>query len=91
MREYRDASDRLSFDLSGQANAFGIFAERMIALHGNPVEKLCDAMSDHRYWDFDVKGTIVVLHSDVMAGVSIHVEDGTHEELLREIAMELSK
>ena len=91
MREYRDASNRLSFDLSRQEEDFGRFAKRMISLHGKPIQRLDDPLGDQRYWDFDVDGTTVVLHSDVMAGVSIHVEDGTHEALLRDIVKELTK
>jgi len=91
MREYRDASNRLSFDLSDQEEEFGHFAQQMISIHGKPVNRLDDPLGDQRYWDFDVDGTIVVLHFDVMAGVSIHVEDGSHEELLRHIAKELTR
>jgi len=91
MREYRDASNRLTFDLSGQEEDFGHFAKRMISLHGNPIRRLDDPLGDQRYWDFDVEGTTVVLHSDVMAGVSIHVENGSHETLLREIVKDLAK
>jgi len=91
MREYRDASNRLSFDLSGQEEDFGRFAKRMISLHGKPIQRLDDPLGDQRYWDFDVGGTTVVIHSDVMAGVSIHVEDGTHEVLLRDIVKELTE
>ena len=91
MREYRDASNRLTFDLSGQEKDFGRFANRMLSLHGKPIHKLDDPLGDQRYWDFDVEGTTVVLHSDVMAGVCIHVEDGSHESLLRHVVQELSK
>ncbi|MBM3300043.1 MAG: hypothetical protein FJY85_08815 [Deltaproteobacteria bacterium] len=91
MREYRDASNRLTFDLSGQEEDFGRFAKGMISLHGDPIHRLDDPLGDQRYWDFNVEGTTVVLHSDVMAGVSIHVEDGSHEALLRDIVKTLTK
>jgi hypothetical protein len=91
MKHNRDASNRLYFVLSHEEADFGVFAKRMISLHGKPIQRLDDPLGDQRYWDFGVGGTTVVLHSDVMAGVSIHVEDGTHEELLREIVQELTK
>jgi hypothetical protein len=87
MREYRDASNRLSVDLSDDQDDFGAIAENMISLHGKPVDKASGL--DQRYWDFDVNGVTVVLHCDVFAGVSIHVEDGTHDGLLREIVGKL--
>jgi hypothetical protein len=89
MREYRDVSRRLSIELSGDGEEFGVFADRMISLHGVPVEKVSGL--DQRYWDFDVDGVTIVLHSDTMAGVSIHVDDGTHEEVLRALANELKE
>jgi hypothetical protein len=91
MREYRDASGRLSFDLAHSDDEFDTFAQRMIQLNGKPVKKLCDAMGDDQYWDFKAGSTIVVLHSNRMAGVSIHVEDGTHEDLLRDIVKKLTE
>jgi len=87
MREYRDASDRFYIDLSDRDEDFASFASRMTSLHGRPVEKVNGV--DQHYWDFDVNGITVVLHSDGMAGLSIHVKDGTHEDFLREIAKEL--
>ncbi len=88
MKEYRDASNRLSIDLSGEADDFEVFADRMTVLHGKPVDKVFGL--DQRYWDFNVNGITVVLHSEHFLGVSIHVEDGTNEELLREIAHQLT-
>jgi hypothetical protein len=46
---------------------------------------------DQRYWDFDVDGVKVFLNGDVFTGVSLHVEDGLHDELLRSLADKLSK
>jgi len=90
MKEYRDASSRLVFSLSSQEKDFARFAKRMISLHGNPIRKLNDSLGDQRYWDFNAAGATIVLHSDVMAGVSILVEDGAHESLLRCIVQELT-
>ncbi len=90
MKEYRDASNRLSFHLRDQDDDFTLFSERMQSLYGKPVQTLHDCMYEQRWWDFEVEGTTVVLHTDVMAGVSIHVEDGTHEGLLREIVHQLT-
>ncbi len=41
---------------------------------------------DQKYRDFEMNDKIVVLHSDSMVGISIHIEDGSGEGLLREIA-----
>jgi hypothetical protein len=91
MREYQDASNRLTFELSAQEDDFGRFAKLMISLYGKPTQRLDDPLCDQRYCDFDVEGMTVVLHSDVMAGVSIQVQDGSHESALRDIVMELTK
>jgi len=84
MEEYRDKSGRLSIELSDDDRQFGMFAKRLEKFGGRPKEKL-DGL-DQRYWDFEVNGVIVVLHSDPMVGVSIHVEDGSHDGLLRSVA-----
>ncbi len=92
MKEYKDASNRLSIDLSDLDSdvLFRKYVDRMKdEFDGNLVDKL-DGL-DQRYWDFDIGGTIVVLHSDSMAGISIHVEDGTNDVLLRKIASALIK
>jgi len=88
MGEYRDSANRLSFTLSERSDDFRAFADRMTALHGEAIQKLSGL--DQAYWDFEVNGATVVLHADVFAGVSIHVEDGSREGLLREIARELT-
>ena len=46
---------------------------------------------DQCYWDFNADGAIMVLHSDTMMGVSIHVKDGTHDELLQTVGEWLIK
>lgn len=89
MREYRDASDRFCIDLSDRDEDFASFVSRMTSLHGSPVEKVNGV--DQHYWDFDINGITVILHLDRMAGVSIHLEDGAHENLLREIAKQLTE
>ncbi len=89
MKEYFDASNRLTFDLSGQGRNFKSFSDQMIFLYGPPVQKLNGL--DQYYWDFDVNGVIVVLHWDSMAGMSIHVEDGMDDELLRTIVAQLEE
>ncbi|HUT70171.1 MAG TPA: DUF3630 family protein [Desulfatiglandales bacterium] len=92
MKEYKDASNRLSIDLSDLDSdiLFRKYANRLkTEFNAKIVEKL-DGL-DQRYWDFDVDGTIVVLHSDAMAGISIHIEDGTNDSLLRRVSSSLIK
>ena len=84
MEEYRDMSGRLTIALSDDDRQFAIFAERLKKFGGRPKEKLNGL--DQRYWDFEINGVTVVLHSDPRVGVSIHVEDGSNDELLRSVA-----
>lgn len=85
MREYHDASGRLSITLADDDREFSVFASRLEDRSKAKCVHKLDGL-DQRYWDFDVGGTTVVLHSDVFAGVSVHVEDGTNDDLLRRIA-----
>jgi hypothetical protein len=89
MREWKDHSGRLTVWLSDDGDDFGPFAHQMISRFGQPTVRL-DGL-DQRYWDFAVPGATVVLHSDTMAGISIHVEDGTHDNDLRSIGEWLTK
>ena len=89
MKEWKDHSGRLTVWLSDDGDDFGLFARQIISRFGQPTERL-DGL-DQRYWDFAVAGATVVLHSDAMAGVSIHVEDGTHDNDLRAIGDWLMK
>ncbi|MFC1524172.1 DUF3630 family protein [Thermodesulfobacteriota bacterium] len=90
MKESRDASNRLSIELAESDSniLFKKFAKRLVSeFNAEIVEKL-DGL-DQRYWDFGVSGTIVVLHSDNYMGISVHVENGTNDNLLRQIATDL--
>jgi hypothetical protein len=67
--------------------------DRELSVYGSRLEERSKAKClrkldglDQSYWDYDVDGTTVVLHRDVLAGVSLHVEDGSKDELLRRIA-----
>ena len=92
MREYRDASGRLSFDLSPR-DSWYLFRKYSNLIKKEYKGKLTNKLKDvdQNWWDFDINGTIVVLHSDAMAGISIHVEDGSNDKLLRNIAETLMK
>lgn len=90
MKEYRDASNRLSIDLANidYDTLFQKFANLLqTEFKGKLIEKIEGL--DGRYWDFDINGTIVVLHSNAMAGISIYAEDGSNETLIREIGKKL--
>ncbi len=76
MREHHDACGRLSIALGDDGPMFSTYASRL--------EQFCKARRlrqldgpDQKYWDFDLDGTTVVLHSDIFAGISVHVEDGS--------------
>jgi hypothetical protein len=88
-REWNDHSGRQTVWLSHDANDFDVFADQMTSRFGAPTDQL-DGL-DQRYWDFSVERVTIVLHGDTMAGVSIHVEDGSQDDLLRAIAGSLLK
>ena len=91
MIEYKDASGRLSFDLS-QKDSWLLFRKysKLIEkkFNGKLINKIKDV--DQNWCDYDIDGTIVVLHSDAMAGISLHVEDGSNDDLLKTIAETLT-
>jgi len=92
MREYKDSSGRLSIDLSDSASwfLFRWYAWQIKKkFNAKIIGKLNDV--DQRWWDFKVKDKIVVLHSESIIGISIHIEDGTNDGLLREIVATLLK
>jgi hypothetical protein len=82
-KEWKDHSGRPVVWLSDDANEFDGFASQMTSRFGAPTERL-DGL-DQRYWDFSVGQVTMVLHGDAMAGISLHVEDGTQDEQLRSI------
>lgn len=88
-KEWKDHSGRLTVWLSDDADDFDAFAHQMTSQFGGPTKRL-DGL-DQRYWDFSVIRVTIVLHGDTMAGVSIHVEDGSQDELVRSIADALLK
>jgi hypothetical protein len=85
MKEYKDASGRLTIDLTDNDQQFNMFVPR---LKKNCKARLIQNLDglEQRYWDFEIDGVTVVLHSDPMMGVSIHVEDGSKEDFLRFVA-----
>jgi hypothetical protein len=85
MKEYRDASGRLTIDLTDNDQQFNMFVSR---LEKNCKARLTQKLDglEQRYWDFEIDDVTFVLHSDPMMGVSIHVEDGSNEDLLRFVA-----
>ena len=90
MREYHDASGRLSIELGEDGPAFLLYASRLEEIcRGRGIQRL-DGL-DQRYWDYDFGGTTVVLHSDVFAGISVHVEDGFQDDLLRRVAAQITE
>jgi hypothetical protein len=90
MREYHDASGRLSIDLGDDGPMFQVYATRLEEIcKGKCIQRL-DVL-DQRYWDYGIEGATVVLHSDTSAGISIHVEDGSRDDLLRRVAVNLAE
>jgi hypothetical protein len=90
MREYRDASGRLSIDLTADGQMFQIFASRIEGRCGGRRVQQLDGL-DQSYWDYDVEGTTVVIHSDTFAGISLHVADGSRDDLLRRVAVQITE
>ena len=90
MREYRDASGRLSIDIVGDEQTLRVYGSRLeVSCGGRRVRRL-DGL-DQSYWDYEVEGATIVLHWDTFAGISLHVEDGSRDDLLRRVADRLSE
>ncbi len=89
MKEYRDASARLSIDLADDGAMFQVYASRLESRCGGRRVRRLDGL-DQSYWDYDVDGTRVVLHSDVFAGISLHIKDGSRDDLLRRVAAQIT-
>ena len=92
MREYKDSSGRLTFEVSKSDSwfLFRKYAKRLEKQYNAKIIEKLDGF-DQKYWNFEIKSTVVVLHSDSMVGISIHIEDGSNEELLREIVESIQK
>ncbi len=91
MKEFKDASNRLSIELSDSSSEiqFRKYANRLTTKLDAIITNQLDSL-DQRYWNFDVSGTRIVLHSDTFMGISIYVEDGTDDNSLRKIASALT-
>ena len=70
----------------------------MFQVYGARLEEMCKGKRiqrldglDQSYWDYDIEGTRIVLHSDVFAGISLHVEDGSRDDLLRRVAAQITE
>jgi hypothetical protein len=46
---------------------------------------------DQSYWHYEVDDATVVLHWDTFAGISLHVEDDSGDDLLKCVADRISK
>ncbi len=92
MKEYLDASKRLTIELASECSddLFHHFASCLSRQFGAKISNQLDGL-DQRYWDFNISGTTFVLHSDTFMGISLQVEGSTNEDLLRKIAKEILK
>jgi hypothetical protein len=90
MREHHDASGRLTIALDDDDRKFSTYVPRLEQLTGVALLRRLDT-PDQRYWEYRVNGTTVVIHADVFAGVSVHIEDGTRDDLLRSIAAAITE
>ena len=54
MREYRDASNRLSFDMGDSYLDFELFASKLTARFGEPILQVGGV--DQCYWDYHTNG-----------------------------------
>ena len=90
MKEYFDTSGRLSITIGDDAALFDVVAARLERIYRRQPHQRLHGV-EQRYWDYDLEGVTVVLHSDAFAGVSIYVEDGTHDAFLRRIAQQVAE
>src|SRR5262245_2855353 len=90
MKESRDASGRLSIDLAADGPMFQVLASRIEGRCGGRRVQRLDGL-DQSYWDYDVEGTTLVVHSDTFAGISLYVADGSRDDLLRRVAAQITE
>jgi hypothetical protein len=88
MHESINASGQLCIQLSNDASDFSIFAKRLTTLCDARVVEQLDG-HEARYWDFEIENSIVVLHAETFAGVSIHSEQSGGDFLVRRLAERL--
>ena len=90
MKESKDASNRLSIDLGNpdQHILIEIYAKRLVEKFEAVITQKIGGL-DQLYWDFDLSGTKFVLHYDNFMGISIFVENGANDDLLRKVAAKL--
>jgi len=92
MREYRDSSNRLSIELSATTSSeeFDRFASCLQSECNACLVKKVTGL-DQIYWDFDLPGVPLVLHMDAFTGICIFVNDGSNDDILRDIGRKLLK
>ncbi|MBX7105947.1 MAG: hypothetical protein K1X57_17830 [Gemmataceae bacterium] len=71
-------------------NCFLTIAKRIETVYKGKCLRRLDSFDQH-YWDFEIDGATVVLHSDVFAGISLHIENGTRDDLLRRVAASIAE
>lgn len=86
MNEHFDESGRLSIELASldSDDLFQCFANRIVKEFDATIINKLNGL-DQKYWDFNISSTTIVLHSDTFMGISIYVENGSSETLLRKI------
>jgi hypothetical protein len=90
MKEHRDASDRLSIDLGGDQSMFRVYTYRLEDCCGAKQVQQLDGL-DQSYWHYDFEGTTIVLHWDAFAGICLHIDDGSRDDLLRRVAATITE
>ncbi|MBK8945756.1 MAG: hypothetical protein IPM32_10885 [Ignavibacteriae bacterium] len=90
MKEHRDASNKLSIELSNTMDdhLFVCLSDTIIKEFKAKITNKLDGIDQH-YWDFNIRENKIVLHSDSMAGISIYAENDSDTELLRKIGQKL--
>jgi hypothetical protein len=89
VKEFRDASGRLTLDLGVDGPMFQVYASRLVDRCGAARVKQLDGL-DQRWWDFRIEGATVTLHSDPFAGILLNIEDGSRDDLLRRVAIRIT-
>lgn len=90
MTEHHDAAGRLTIEFGEDGYTLQVYATRLEEMcKGTQIQR--SDSPDQRYWDYDVEGTRIVLHSDVFAGVALYVGDGSRGDLLRRVARQIAR
>ena len=90
MFEFKDNENRLTIRLTENSGYSQLeeYAQLIQKLYNAPVVKDLDDLYQH-YWHFDLQFCTLKLYMEDCAGIFIYIEDGTHNDFLRDVANQI--